>query len=419
MVILMKELKDMFRDKGLIFALIIVPLVLYPALGQMVQIGMEQAQKETKVVIANFDEGNYADLLIKALKVAPNVTVVEIKAKDVEDALNIAIKEGYNVLLVIPKNFSESIEENKKALIEVYGVFTGMSLGMKESVSEGRINAVVNVLSEELAKLKLKTEFQNPEAVLHPIGVRSYSVIKGRIINLPPSLVSAVMASQAFSIPIVVFIMFTMVSQMAAGTMASEKENKTLETLLTLPVSRTSIVAGKMIGSAVLGLVAAIAYMFGMSRYFSSFGETANIRLEDLGLRVTPYGMFLFAVIIFLAITFAISISMLLGVFAEDTKSASTLVTAVLMPMLFPTFIFMVTDVQTLPPLVRYILYAIPFSHPVLASRAMILGEYSMMYRSIGYLVVVSGITLYLTAKFFRTEKILTAKIRFKRAKGS
>ncbi|RLF91243.1 ABC transporter permease [Thermococci archaeon] len=420
MVILMKELKDMFRDRGVIIGLIIVPLVLYPALGQMVQIGMEQAQKETKVVIANFDSGNYADILIKTLKIAPNVTVVEIKAKSIDEALRIATSKGYNVLVVVPSNFSECIEENEKAMVEVYGIFTGISLGMKESVSEGRINAVINVLNEELAKLKLKSNYPNPEAVLHPINVKSYSVLKGRVINLPPSVVSGVIASQAFSIPLVVFIMFTMVSQMAASTMASEKENKTLETLLTLPVSRTAIVAGKMVGSAILGLIAALAYMFGMSRYFSSLGMNSNIKLEDLGLKITPYGMVLFAVIIFLAITFAISLSMLLGTFAEDTKSAGTLVSTVMMPLLFPTFTFMIVDVETLPTVVKYILYAIPFSHPIIASRAMILGEYSKMYMSIAYLALVSLGTLYATAWFFRTEKILTAKIRFKkRARGS
>ncbi|AEH24104.1 ABC transporter permease [Pyrococcus yayanosii] len=414
-VIFMKELKHMLRDRGLIFGIIIVPLILYPALGQVVQLGMEQAQEETKVVIANFDEGPYGALLIKALIAAPNVTVVQINASSVDEALQEAINGDQNVLVIIPANFSESIEANEKAVVEVYGIFGGMSLGMRESVSEGRINAVVNVLGEELSKLKLKN-FGNPEAVLHPIEVRGYSVLRGKIIDMPPSVVANVLASQAFSIPLVIFIMLTLVSQMAAGTMASEKENKTLETLLTLPVSRTAIVAGKMMGTGVMGLIAAIAYMIGMKRYLGTFSQS-NISLEELGLHVTPLGMALFALTIFLAITFALSLAMLLGIFAEDIRSAGTLVSAVMMPLLFPTFIFMVTDVEALPAIIKYALLAIPFSHPVLASRAMLLGDYGHLYVSVAYLAFVSAAMLYVTARFFRTEKLLTARLKFGKKK--
>ncbi|AEC51033.1 hypothetical protein PNA2_0114 [Pyrococcus sp. NA2] len=418
LIVLQKELKDMFRDKGLIVGLIIVPLVLYPALGQMIQVGMEEAKKETKVVIANFDEGEYARLLIKGLEVAPNVTVIKVEANSVEEALRIAESRNYNILLVIPKNFTKCILEDKRATVEVYGIFRGMSLGMRESISESRVNAVVNVISEELAKLKIRGKFNNPGAVLHPIDVKGYSVIKGRIVNLPPSIVSGILASQAFSIPIVIFIMFTFVSQMAASSIASEKENKTLETLLTLPVSRTSIVAGKMLGTGIMGLIAAVAYMIGMKRYLGSFGGS-NIKLEDIGLSISPQALLMFGLIIFLSIIFAISLSMLLGIFAEDTKSAGTLVSMVMMPLLFPTFAFMIVDVDSLPALIKYILYAIPFSHPVIASRAMIFGEYGQLYKSIIYLALISVITLYITAKFFTTEKLLTAKIKFRKARGS
>lgn len=60
-VLAKKEIMNLIRDKKLLFGLIIVPpLVLYPALGKMMQVGMEQAQKETHVAIANFDDGSTA-----------------------------------------------------------------------------------------------------------------------------------------------------------------------------------------------------------------------------------------------------------------------------------------------------------------------------------------------------------------------
>ncbi|WP_048152450.1 ABC transporter permease [Palaeococcus ferrophilus] len=416
-VLVKKELKDMLRDKGLIFGILIVPLIIYPALGNLMQVGFEQAQEETKVVIANFDEGSYGQLLINSLKLAPNITVTEIEASTLEDAMREAEERQYNMIIVIPSNFSASIESNRKAVIEAYGIFRGMSMGMRESVSEGRIQAVVNVLNEYLAQLKIKGLLEgDPEAVLHPIEPKSYSVIKGRVVDVPPSLVANVLAAQSFSIPIVIFIMIILVSQMAAGTMAAEKENKTLETLLTLPVSRMAIVGGKMVGTGVIGLIAAVAYMVGMRSYLGSLsgGET-SVGLADIGLSVTPQGAALFAIIMFLALLFALSFSMLLAIFAEDTKSANTVVSAGIMPLAFPTFVLMFADINSLPTAIRYILLAIPFSHPVIASRAMLTADYSGMYLSVLYLGTLSFVMLYITARFFTTEKIMTAKLRFGR----
>ncbi|USS41410.1 ABC transporter permease [Thermococcus aggregans] len=418
-VLVMKELKDLLRDKGLIFGIIVVPLLIYPALGQMMQVGFEQAQGETKVVLVNLDEGQYGELLIKALETAPNVTLTKIEALSVDEAIEKAQEKNYNMIVIIPKNFSKAIENNQKARVEVYGIIKGISGGMREAVSEGRINAVLTVINEYIAKLKIQQNIEgDPEAILRPIDAKSFTVIKGRIIEVPPSLVANIIASQSFSMPIVIFIMIILVAQMSAGSMAMEKENKTLETLLTLPVKRITIVAGKMVGTAVIGIIAAIAYMIGMRNYLGSIMSSSGeigISLEDLGLTVTPQGAALFVLIMFLAMIFALSFAMLLAVFAEDTKSANTVVSAGIMPLAFPTFILMFVDIETLPAVIKYILLAIPFSHPILASRAMLMEQYSTMYASALYLGVISVLTLFVTAKFFTTEKVLTAKLRFKR----
>lgn len=417
-ILVMKELKDLLRDKGLIFGIIIVPLIIYPALGQMMQVGFEQAQEETKVVLVNLDEGQYGDLLIKALEAAPNVTLTKIDALSIDEAIRKAQEKNYNMIVIIPKNFSKAIENNQKAQVEVYGIIRGISGGMREAVSEGRINAVPTVLNEYLAKLKIQQNMEgDPEAILKPIDAKSFTVIKGRVVAIPPSLVANLITSQSFSMPIVIFIMIILVAQMSAGSMAMEKENKTLETLLTLPVKRITIVAGKMVGTAVIGIIAAIAYMIGMRNYLGSLTSSAQvgITLEELGLTVTPQGAALFVLIMFLAMIFALSFAMLLAVFAEDTKSANTVVSAGIMPLTFPTFILMFADLETLPLAIKYLLLAIPFSHPILASRAMLMGEYSTMYASAVYLGVLSVLMLLITARFFTTEKLLTAKLRLRR----
>ena len=418
LVLAKKEIKNLMRDRKLIFGLIIVPLIVYPALGKMMQFGFESATKETHVAIVNFDDGKYGELLIKALNVTPNVTVTVISAGSVDDALRKALQENQNVLVVIPHNFSESIESDEAATVQIYGVFKEIGSGMRESVSEGRINAVINVLSEEIAKLKVRElGAKNPDAVLHPIRAESKSYLLGRIVDVPPTVVSQVLASQSYGLPLIVFLMVMITSQMSAGVVASEKENKTLETLLTLPVRRTTIVASKITGTAVMGVIAALAYMIGLKQYMAGFGET-GVSLSELGLSITPAGLALFGVVVFLTIAFSLSLAMLLAVFAEDVQSANTVVSSVILPLAFPSFVLMFVDISQLPALWKYLLLASPFTHPVVDYRYLIAKDYTALGASIAYLAIVAGATLYVTARVFASEKILTARLGWRRRKG-
>ncbi len=388
-------------------------------MGKAVNIGMEQAQGETQVTIVNFDEGAYGNLLIKALEVAPNVTVTVVNATTLDEAIQQAIQKEQNVLVVIPPDFTARLQANETATVEIYGIFTTISTGIKESVSEGRINAVLGILSDEIARIKVKNlGASNPDAILQPIRTESRSVINNRVVDISPTAVSSVIAAQAFTIPLIVFMMVMITSQMAAGAIASEKENKTLETLLTLPVARTKIVAAKIFGTAMMGLVAAIAYMIGMRYYMSSFGlGSSGVSLEDLGLVVTPTGALIFALVVFLTIIIALSLAMIVATFAEDVQSATTLVSAVILPLAFPAFLLMYTDINDLPALLRYVLLAIPFTHPVIDYRYVLLSNYTPLIMSTVYLAVLAGVILYATAWLFSTERILTAQVSWGRKK--
>ncbi|QDA32037.1 ABC transporter permease [Thermococcus indicus] len=414
-----KELKNLFRDRKLLFGLIIVPLIIYPMMGKFIQVGMEQATGTTHVTIVNFDEGRYGKALVDALKTAPNTSVTLVNATTLEGALQWAVENKQNVLVVIPGDFSAKLTANETATVEIYGIFLSVGTGMKESVSEGRISAVIGILSEEIARLKVTAlGAENPDAVLHPITVQSRSYINDRVVDVPPGVVSGVIASQAFTIPLIIFLMVMITSQMAAGAIASEKENKTLETLLTLPVPRTHIVGAKIFGTAMMGLVAAVAYMIGMRQYMGSFmGGDLGVSLGDLGLVVTPTGAALFALVVFLTIIIALSLAMIVATFAEDVQSATTLVSAVILPLAFPAFILMYTDIGDLPVVFQYVLKAIPFTHPILDYRYVLVENYRAIAVSAIYLAAIAVVILYATARLFSSERILTAQISWGRRK--
>lgn len=89
--------------------------------------------------------------------------------------------------------------------------------------------------------------------------------------GLSLSVVRNVFMSQSIVIPIVGMMLIILAGTSVISSMGLEKENKTLETLLTMPVRRSNIVIGKIVGSALVGMMLAAIYMVGFSRYMSSF----------------------------------------------------------------------------------------------------------------------------------------------------
>ncbi|HPD33908.1 MAG TPA: ABC transporter permease, partial [Candidatus Kapabacteria bacterium] len=53
------------------------------------------------------------------------------------------------------------------------------------------------------------------------------------------------------------------------------------------------------------------------------------------------------------------------------------------------------------------------FSHPILASRTLLFGEYQTAIFGILYLLAVLAVIVFFLLKVFNTDKVLTAKISF------
>jgi len=69
---------------------------------------------------------------------------------------------------------------------------------------------------------------------------------------------------------------------------------------------------------------------------------------------------------------------------------------------------------------VKLLVYAIPFSHPFIASSSILLGNYSIVYYGVIYMLAVFIILILVAAKIFSTDKVITMKLSFgKKAKGS
>jgi ABC-2 type transport system permease protein len=216
-----------------------------------------------------------------------------------------------------------------------------------------------------------------------------------------------------------VMIMIISSMQIAATSVAMEKEEKTLETLLTSPVDRFAILMGKVTSTVIVAGIAAITVLIGYSYMIGSvtmgIPTTVNVDLVALGLVPSTFGYILLGISLFFTLLSALALAVVMSTFSENVRGAQALI-GYIYPLIFiPSIALMYLDLNSLPIAVKAVLYAIPFSHPMIASKAVIMGNYTTVIFGIVYVAIFTIVIMYFASKLFSTEKILTAKLMFKK----
>jgi len=401
---LVKELKELARDPKILLGMIIVPLVMFPVLGAVMSFSMQSAEEsaaKTVVLVLNHDAGENSTEFIAYLN--SSVRALEIDVSTINDAVPLLPTYNATEIIEIPANFSQSVSTKTSVYVKFYSVYSGA--GILEGIGSSLVDTLVEQFNRKVA----------PDEVVPEKSV----IIKGKILEgVDPRVLSSLMISQAVAMPITMLILLTYSMQIAATSVAMEKEEKTLETVLTLPMDRFSILMGKLSGSAIIAGVSALAYMVGLNYYLGSFtGLTSagvSLDLVSLGLVPSLFGYSLLGISLFVTLLSALALAVIMSAFAENVRSAQSLI-SYLYPLFFvPSFALMYLDINVLPFWLRIILYAIPYSHPIIASKAVVMGDYLTVALGIVYVAAFTLVIMYIASRLFATEKILTAKLKFR-----
>jgi len=411
----------MIRDRRLLLGMIIVPMLMFPMMGLAMNASMSSVQDSASSIdlgVVNLDGGNCSGDLLSHL-VSRGVNDQYYVYNDVELMVN-GTEYPVDLFMVIMPNFTQSIENNGSATVILYTPLKTYSIseGIPSDVISGYIiEYQQSVLDERMA---YAFPGQNVSEVKDPITLGSLSVVKGEVVPNSPSEITSQMMLQSLMIPMVLMILLIMAAQLAATSVAMEKEEKTLETLLTTPVPRSTILFGKIAGVVVISAIAVVAYVFGFSFYISSVmgAEGSSIDLAALGMAPTITGIVILFVTLFLSLVSALSLSVLLASFTEDVRSAQSLLGVIYAPIFIPALVLMFVDLGQLPGAVQAVILAIPFTYPVLAAKSMYTGDFSFVLFGIVYQVIFTAIIIYIASWFFSSEKIMTARINFKKARG-
>ena len=410
-----KELRELLT-KQLLIGLVFMVLM-FGIMGSFVNGIQEEEDKPINLAVLDLNRSSYSENILKTLAKQENITIEKITKINIQEAIAQAKEKEVKILLVIPENFEKGIQEMEGTSLKIYSIIDGFSL--KETISGGMINRTINVLNNEISVGFIQKAFpgKDPGNITNPLQMEEFLVIKDKVSPGSPSMVEGLIVSQLLIIPIILMMMILYAGGTIMTSMALEKENKTLETLLTLPVKRISIIIGKMAGAATVAFLMAAVFLMGFKYYMSSAIPKipgGSDMLETLGLNMSLSSYILLGISLFLAILIALTLCLILGMFAQDTKSAQIMNMPIILMVMIPFFILMFKDIESLSLPMKIFLYAIPFSHPIIASKALIFDNYFIVFGGMIYMIIFAVVLMSIAIKLFNTDKILTAKFSIK-----
>jgi len=404
--IIKKEIRELLTPATILP--IVIMAILFGSMGNVIG-GIEEGLSEKPVIgYINDDTGELSKLAISTIEKYSKVVYNSTNIKDKENALTKLNEKNGLALMIISENFSKDIRNNSQGKIEIYWIMEGA--GILDSISSETVQGITNQINRDISTELIKNNITvNASIALYPIQKIDTTYFKGKEMKgISPGVIVGLLSTQSTLIPIVIMMIILMSGGTVISSMALEKENKTLETLLTLPVKRTSIVTGKIVASASIGLFMALIYMIGFGNYMQSFQMSGGLNLADFGLTLSTFDQILIGISLFVTLIAGLSLSMLLGTFAKNYKSAQTLTFPVTALALVPMFLTMFKDFDTLPIALKGFVFAIPFSHPMMAPRLLLFDEYTTVIVGIIYVTIFAIISISYIAWIFKTDKLLT-----------
>ena len=415
--ILLKELKELMRDPKILIGMIVLPLIMFPALGLVLGYAVETAQQEAQratLLVVDNDGGNWSSIFVSYVN-QTGMKLVLVNNSSPQEIVDqgLLTQSNSSTFIVIPTGFSANLTRHDSGeltvtgTVNIYSVFNGGG-GIFSGVGGSTVGLLVQGFNRAVA----------PDLIV----TSQSSVIKGAIEEgVDASALSGLMLSQSFALPITIMIMITYAMQIAATSVAMEKEEKTLETLLTTPVDRFAILMGKVsstiivAGAASITVLVGYTYMLGSLSLGVTSGLGNGVDLVALGLVPSASGYVLLGISLFFTLLSALALAVVMSAFSENVRGAQALV-GYIYPLIFiPALALIYLDFNSLPLALKAVFYAIPYSHPILASKAVVTGDYGTVIFGIVYVAVFTVVIMYIASRLFATEKILTAKLKIGR----
>ena len=385
-----KEVREVFRSRWLILGFIISPMFAWMFQGLFLSFIVGQTSEEPEqVYITIEDTGALGRQLYEAIYANRSSSKLLI-----DPLVNITLEQGYelvadktvSVWVVIPENFTQELNTTGRSTLQI----VVNTASFRATAAASRIDAfaklVINVVIREV---QVDWYTISPEANYgHSLAIF--------LVMLTSVLAPAPYISKSF---------------------AGEREAKTLEALLVVPMSRLKILGAKLVAGLLLTAIYSIFTAVGILTYNLSiilrvgnlppFLQEQNINMYTVNANTIPLIMFCQ----FLVLLCAIGIGVVISCLAKDRATAESVNSTI---MLIPTFIIGILgftgSILQYGGVLELIILAIPFSHAILFLNAVLAGTGTLVGLSIniGYMIGFTVVFLIIGAKLFEREAIIS-----------
>lgn len=427
--LLKKELHELINVQMILGLVVTVGLLM--AVGNMMSNVMDDATSETGTVnISDRDDTEFTRNIISSLESA-GFEINHVN-EDNADRAKLLESAGCDSLIIIPKGFTDEALDSDSGDNTVSG---GLELitSLKSTSALASMSDKTSAAAEIISDI-VKKEFMTQKGLSEddigkieiPLNVSEVTVVNGKSAVVSPEILTGMIQSQGMLIPIVVFILVMFTSQMIISAISTEKIDKTLETLLSAPVSRISVLGAKMLAAAIVAIINAAVYMVGFYGYMSSMLDgavnnadvvgsalTINDIMKELGLKIGISGFILVGLQMFMTIVICLAASLILGALVNDAKSAQTMLMPIMVLAMIPYFVSMLYDINMLSPVSRTLIYAIPFTHTFNAMNNIMFGNMNLYWFGLAYQFVLFIVCMFFAVRIFTSDKIFTISLNF------
>ena len=328
-VLLIKEIKHLFRDTKTIVQTVVVPTFITPLLlgGIFWYVG-SIATEETKKTYDISAYTTFDSPLIKDLSESDRINVIsEDSVANVVDSVTLGQTE---IGIVFDDNFTNALETNDSAKITIYSKNID-TFSQAKSLVINKINDFEDVeRNKRLVALNLTDEYVNP------INIEEEDLTTEE--ESAGSIFGAILA--------LFFVMYVISGAMypAIDLGAGEKERGTMETLISTNISSVDIIIGKMLSVTTSAVLTATFSMLGfavpLTIMFLFYADSVNEYLFSLLSAVVNPVAFLgvFVLIIPLSV-FMGAFLLTISVYAKTPKEAGLLLGNVLIVFIIPCYV--------------------------------------------------------------------------------
>ncbi|MHA2502198.1 MAG: ABC transporter permease [Candidatus Kariarchaeaceae archaeon] len=403
-----QELRRGMRSQYVIFSFVIFPLFMWGIQGGVQSVANSSLDTEGETVyLVNMDKGqlslNLGDLIVDQMEDAVldesssvfNAQLNTSISGYTEAELRELVKQGISPMVIIPTNFT--------AVHQAFDIATNPDL--PEVIVSSLPNDQFLVLSvqSELNRILVQPPFTQVTIEKAAVITQERVTFEGEENAGDP------LSGIGFIAFLTIILAVTAPSAFVSSSFAGEREKRTLEALLALPMGRMSIMGGKLIAGLIMSGVFAVMNVVGIFMFNLIVGEEGALDVSAGQLAAISFVLLLTS---FVALGFGVAIAS----FAKDQRTASTMYQMI---MLIPAMLIGFTALFNGVPETLDLLYLVPWTHSVAVlmkglfpqtfANSTLFGSIAMdLVFHLAYLMFFVLIFLFIGSRLFEREKILS-----------